>query len=176
MTLKLLVLLKSQLQPCRARTRNKRFGFFYLRNTVVSRESPVLFTCPCDTKATGITHKLARAEVTDRQTGRQAGRQTKYLIPRCACTKGFLYYPYIPHCLIQRIFSIYFMTIHTVGVTKRYRRRGVGHHLMTSLLEHVTTTLSSCWAVYLHVVYTNTPAIGKLLFVCVIIHYVPIYI
>ena len=49
----------------------------------------------------------------------------------------------------------------TVGVTKRYRRHGVGRHLMTSLLDHVTSNLSNCWAVYLHVVSTNTSAIGQ---------------
>ena len=46
------------------------------------------------------------------------------------------------------------------GVTKRYRRHGVGRYLMTSLLDHVTSTLSNCWAVYLHVMYSNTSAIG----------------
>ena len=45
--------LTSQLEACSARIRNQRFGFFtpYLLNSVVSRESPVLFTCPCDAKA-----------------------------------------------------------------------------------------------------------------------------
>ena len=47
-----------------------------------------------------------------------------------------------------------------LGVTERYRRRGVGNHLMTSLLDHVTSSLPDCWAVYLHVLASNTTAIG----------------
>ena len=63
---KLLVLLTSKLGACRARTINQLFGFLarfhaYLGNAVDSRESPVLFTCPCVTKAIGITHKSARS-------------------------------------------------------------------------------------------------------------------
>ena len=63
---KQLVLLTSQLEACKARARNQLFGFLarfhaYLRNRVVSREFPVLFTCLCDAKATGITHMSARS-------------------------------------------------------------------------------------------------------------------
>ncbi|CAI8021770.1 N-alpha-acetyltransferase 60 [Geodia barretti] len=52
------------------------------------------------------------------------------------------------------------MYVISLGITERYRRCGIGHYLMTSLLDHVTSTLSNCWAVYLHVVSSNTPAIG----------------
>ncbi|CAI8021772.1 N-alpha-acetyltransferase 60 [Geodia barretti] len=51
------------------------------------------------------------------------------------------------------------MYVISLGITERYRRCGIGHYLMTSLLDHVTSTLSNCWAVYLHVVSSNTPAI-----------------
>lgn len=51
--------------------------------------------------------------------------------------------------------------VETVGVTERYRRCGVGRYLMTSVLSHVTSNLSECWAVYLHVVSSNSSAIGQ---------------
>jgi ribosomal protein S18 acetylase RimI-like enzyme len=51
------------------------------------------------------------------------------------------------------------MYVISLGVAERYRRRGVGHYLMSSLLDHVISNLSTCWVVYLHVMSSNTPAI-----------------
>ena len=71
------------------------------------------------------------------------------------CTHvGFLiqYYYYSIH-----VHDIVYM--HT-GVRSQYRRQGIGRHLMNQLFSHVAG-LSSCLLVYLHVLATNSQALGQ---------------
>lgn len=47
-----------------------------------------------------------------------------------------------------------------VGVRSQYRRQGIGRHLMGHLFRHVAG-LPTCQLVYLHVLATNTQALGE---------------
>ena len=49
--------------------------------------------------------------------------------------------------------------MHT-GVRSQYRRQGIGRYLMSQLFSHVAG-LPSCLLVYLHVLATNTQALGQ---------------
>lgn len=52
------------------------------------------------------------------------------------------------------------LCIRFAGVRSQYRRQGVGRCLMSQLFGHVAT-LPTCQLVYLHVLSTNTQALGQ---------------
>ena len=54
----------------------------------------------------------------------------------------------------------FYLYIH-VGVRSQYRRQGIGRHLMGQLFRHVAG-VPTCQLVYLHVLATNSQALGKL--------------